>query len=80
MNKKQVIAIIFGIIILLLGLLWFLQGSDIVHIKPILCFANCQPIAGRSLQWQIMGAVAFAAGTFILYKYLRNKKKTEKAN
>jgi len=75
MNKKQIIAIIFGIIILLLGLLWFLQGSDLVHIKPILCFADCQPITGKSLQWQIIGAVAFVSGAFVIYKCLKNKKK-----
>jgi len=75
MNKKQIIAIIFGIIISLLGLLWFLQGSGLVHIKPILCFADCQPITGKSLQWQIMGAVAFVFGALVIYKYLKNKKK-----
>jgi hypothetical protein len=74
MNKKQVIAIIFGIIISLLGLLWFLQGSDLIHIKPILCFAECQPITGKSLQWQIMGAVAFIVGALVIYKCLKNKK------
>lgn len=78
MNKKQIIAIIFGIIILPLGLLWFLQGSDLVHIKPILCFADCQPITGKSSQWQIMGAVAFVIGAITLYKCLKNKKKTGK--
>jgi hypothetical protein len=78
MNKKQIIAIIFGIIISLLGLLWFLQGSDLIHIKPILCFADCQPITGKSLQWQIMGAIAFVIGAIIIYRCLKNKKKTEK--
>jgi hypothetical protein len=67
MNKTHIIALIFGITISLLGLLWFLQGSDLVHIKPILCFANCQPITGKSLQWQIMGAIAFVAGAIIVY-------------
>jgi len=74
MNKKQVIFIVIGIIISLLGLLWFLQGSDLVHIKPILCFANCQPIVGRSVQWQIAGVIAFIIGVLILCKNLKSKK------
>jgi len=78
MNIKQIMAIIFGAIILLLGLLWFLQGSDLVHIKPILCFADCEPVPGKSLQWQIMGAAAFVAGASIIYtslKYFSRKRK-----
>lgn len=73
MNKKQVILIVFGIIISLLGLLWFLQGSDIVHLKPILCFVDCQPMVGKSLQWQTTGAVTFIVGVLILYKHLKRR-------
>lgn len=71
MNKKKMIAIIFGVVLLSLGLLWFLQGSDLVHIKPILCFANCEPITGRSITWQIVGAVVFIAGASTVYKNLK---------
>jgi len=74
MNKKNIIAIIFGTIILLLGSLWFLQGSDLIHIKPILCFANCQPITGGSTVWQIVGAIVFIVGAIIICK---NFKKQE---
>ncbi len=49
MKLKNIIAALLGTILALLGLLWFLQGSDLVHIKPILCFANCQPITGKSI-------------------------------
>jgi hypothetical protein len=68
--KKIVLAIV-GIIAVLLGLLWFLQGADLVHIKPILCFANCEPVTGKSLTWQITGAIVFAVGIFIIYKNLK---------
>lgn len=50
----------------LLGLLWLLQGAGIVHIKPILCAANCEPIEGTSLLWQIIGTIVFLAGTTII--------------
>lgn len=71
MNKKQIVAIIFGIISSLLGLLWFLQGSDLVHIKPILCFADCQPIIGKSFQWQIVGAITFIVGVSIIFASIK---------
>lgn len=73
MNKKY-IAVFLGIIMTLLGLLWFLQGSDLIHLKPILCFADCEPITGRSLQWQIIGAVTFVVGAFIIYSNLKRYK------
>ncbi len=74
MNKKKIIAVIFGTVLLSLGSLWFLQGSDLVHIKPILCFADCEPITGKSTTWQIVGAVVFTIGTAIIYKNLKKNK------
>ena len=74
MTKKQIISIIFGTIFSLLGLLWFMQGSDLVHIKPILCFANCEPITGKSLTWQIAGAVFFIIGALLFYKNIKKQK------
>jgi uncharacterized membrane protein len=71
---KQIIAIISGIILSLLGLLWFLQGSDLLHIKPILCFANCEPITGKSLTWQIAGAIFFIVGALLIYKNIKKQK------
>jgi len=73
MNTKNIIAVIFGTILFSLGLLWFLQGLDVVHIKPILCFANCEPITGKSLTWQIVGALVFILGAFLVYTNLKKK-------
>jgi uncharacterized membrane protein len=73
MSKKRIAATVFGIILALLGLLWFLQGSDVVHIKPILCFANCVPLTGKSLQWQIIGAITFCAGVILIYKSIKHR-------
>ena len=58
----------------LLGLLWFLQGSDLIHMKPLLCFADCEPITGKSVQWQIIGAITFVVSTFIIYVSLKRCK------
>lgn len=64
---------IVGVILVLLGLLWFLQGSDIVHIQPILCFASCEPITGKSLPWQVTGAVLCIIGLALFVKSVRMK-------
>jgi hypothetical protein len=79
MNKKLFLMIFFGTIMIFLGLLWFLQGSDLIHIKPILCFANCEPIFGKSLQWQVIGAVFFIVGATVICAFLKRisyKRKT----
>ena len=76
MKIKQIIAIVTGIILVLVGGLWFLQGSDIVHIKPILCAADCTPITGHMPQWQIIGALTCLAGGFLVYIGFRRKHST----
>jgi len=68
MKIKRIAQLLVGIIMTLLGLLWFLQGADIIHPKPLLCFANCEPITGKSLQWQITGAATFIVGVLIIGK------------
>jgi hypothetical protein len=62
-----------GIIFALLGLLWFLQGTGIVYLPPILCFANCEPITEPSLLWAIVGAIAFILGIFLVRTGIRRK-------
>lgn len=51
-----------AIALTLLGALWLLQGLGILHIRPILCFANCVPVEGPSLAWFITGVLAIALG------------------
>jgi hypothetical protein len=55
-------AIVAGIGAALLGGLWLLQGLGLVHLRPILCFADCAPVQGPSPTWVVVGAVVFAAG------------------
>jgi hypothetical protein len=61
---RRTIALICGIIAVLLGGLWLLQGLGLVHVRPILCFADCAPVQGPSLTWAIVGAIALAVGGF----------------
>ena len=63
---KKNIATIVGLIAVLLGLLWLLEGADIVHMKPILCFAGCENIEGGSRFWEIIGALLFALGIAVV--------------
>lgn len=55
-------ALVFGIIGALLGALWMLQGLGIVHLRPILCFADCAPVRGTSVTWVAVGVIALSVG------------------
>lgn len=65
MNTKATVLTILGAIVVLLGMLWLVQGLGIVQIGPILCVADCEPITGRSMQWTVMGVIALIAGIAI---------------
>ncbi|ELY90979.1 hypothetical protein C484_12166 [Natrialba taiwanensis DSM 12281] len=62
MNAKATVLTIVGVTLALLGTLWVVQGLGIVQIGPILCVADCEPIAGRSVQWAVTGAIALFVG------------------
>ena len=61
----------FGLILVLLGGLWFLQGTGLVTIPPILCVAECEPLEGPSLPWAIAGLVALLVGAALLWRSRR---------
>ena len=56
-----------GLAVALLGTLWLLQGLGLIHIRPILCFANCAPIQEASTTWAIAGAVALTVGGAVMF-------------
>ena len=60
------IARVGGVLCVLLGGLWLLQGLGLVHLRPILCFANCEPVQGPSTVWAMVGAVVLIAGIFAI--------------
>ena len=49
------IGAVLGAIAVLLGGLWFLQGTGLVTIGPILCIAECEALEGPSLLWAVLG-------------------------
>jgi 2-hydroxy-6-oxonona-2,4-dienedioate hydrolase len=58
---------VLGIVSALLGGLWLLQGLGIVHVRPILCFADCAAIQGPSVIWAVTGAVALAISGVLIF-------------
>ncbi len=65
-------ATVLGVIFALLGGLWLLQGLRLVHIRPILCFADCAAIQGKSPTWAVIGAVTLAiSGLLIIWSLQR---------
>ena len=58
----RITALVFGVIAVLLGGLWLLQGLGLVQVRPILCFADCAPIQGPSVTWAVTGAITLAVG------------------
>jgi hypothetical protein len=77
MNRRGLRWILFGAVSTLLGLLWFLQGADLVHIRPILCVANCQPLQGGSIGWMTAGALFLILGLAAVVVGLRRRRPRE---
>lgn len=67
MKFAYIAGILVGAFIAFLGLLWFLQGTGILHIRPIMCVADCEEIVGTSPSWAIAGEVALILGVLITF-------------
>ena len=63
--------IVVGVVLVGLGLLWTLQGSGAVHLRPILCVSNCTPITGFTPSWLVTGIVSLAGGVALILAGLR---------
>ena len=68
---KKKIYFFTGLIVALLGGLWLLQGLGIVHMRPILCFADCAPLQGPSTTWALIGAGVLAVGGSVVFWSLK---------
>ena len=69
----RIFALVTGMLGVLLGGLWLLQGLGIVYMRPLLCFANCEPVQGPSVTWVIAGVVLLAAGVLAI-GYAQNRR------
>lgn len=63
---KRITLLVLGTVLALLGGLWFLQGAGIVHLEPILCVANCEPVTGPQPLWALIGFATLGAGIVLL--------------
>ena len=70
---KKKIYFVTGLIAALLGGLWLLQGLGIVHIRLILCFADCAPLQGPSTTWAVIGAGVLAVGGSVVFWSLKRR-------
>jgi hypothetical protein len=67
------LALFFGVIGVLLGGLWLMQGLGAVQVRPLLCFADCDPIQGASSTWAIVGFLLLAAGALAINFSLKGR-------
>jgi hypothetical protein len=67
------VAFVVGVISLLLGGLWLLQGLGVLHIRPVLCFADCEPIQGASRAWAVTGLLMVTAGAIAILFSLKTR-------
>lgn len=74
MTLRTIARILFGVALTLLGLLWLLQGADLVHIRPILCVANCTPLEGGSVGWMTAGALVLVVGLLVIASGIRRRR------
>lgn len=61
MNALKWIIGIVSVLALLLGGLWFLQGTGLVTIEPIACIGECEPVEGPSTTWTAFGLMLVLA-------------------
>ncbi|WP_243668725.1 hypothetical protein [Methanoculleus chikugoensis] len=54
-----------------IGLLWLLQGTGLLRIRPILCIANCEEIVGPSPVWAVSGLIALVIGAIVVFVSVR---------
>lgn len=75
MNRRSFAWVLFGVVSTLLGLLWVLQGADVLHVRPILCVVNCKPVEGGSIGWMTAGALVLVLGLLAMAAGLRRRRR-----
>ena len=73
MNWRSLAWVLFGVVSTLLGLLWLLQGAGVLHVRPILCVANCKPVEGGSIGWMVAGTLLLVLGLLAIAAGFRRR-------
>lgn len=71
--RMKIAPIVVGLVAAGLGGLWIAQGTGLVHLKPVLCVANCAPVQGPSLTWTLIGGAVLLLGLFLLGKGVKRR-------
>jgi hypothetical protein len=71
---------VFAGMLIALGALWSLQGAGVVHVKPIMCVADCTELQGASGQWLATGIGTIALGLVLWYLAGRRAKNNRAAS
>jgi hypothetical protein len=71
MNWRALLWALLGVLSMLLGVLWLLQGADLLRVRPILCLANCEPVEGGSIGWMAAGALVLVVGLLAIARGFR---------
>jgi len=66
MNKAALATTATGVVVLALGVLWVLQGADLIHVRPVLCVSACKAITGGSAAWFVIGIVSTLIGAAMI--------------
>jgi hypothetical protein len=69
----KTLLLVAGVIGVLLGGLWLLQGLGLVQVRPILCLAECEPVQGPSSAWAVIGLLVATAGMLGIRRSLRHR-------
>lgn len=72
MKARHLAGALIGAFITFLGLLWLLQGTGLLRIRPILCIANCEEIVGPSPVWAVSGLIALVIGVIVVFASMRH--------
>jgi hypothetical protein len=67
---------VVGALAAMLGTLWLLQGLGAVHMRPILCVADCAPIQGSSPTWAVIGGVVAVIGVLAVVYAVRRPRRS----
>lgn len=69
----RIIALIFGIPAVAIGVLWLLQGLGLAHLEPIACVADCETLEGPSPMWAIIGFAVLTAGLLAIFYAVKRR-------
>lgn len=75
-----ILLLLFGLVLAGLRGLWALQGADLIHLDPVPCVADCEPLTGFSGKWLGIGLAAVAIGLFCIGSSVRKMRSVDRSS